>query len=116
MAEFGPLLAVLLVGSGLVLACYAISAAVAVRRPMDGVGAFAGGMSPQEHAVSRFHVRWYPVTMVFLAFDMEMLFMYPWTLVVSRVGAPAVVEMFLFLAILLAGVLYAWREGALRWT
>jgi NADH-quinone oxidoreductase subunit A len=61
-------------------------------------------------------VRWYPVTMVFLAFDMEMLFMYPWTLVVSRVGAPAVIEMFLFLAILLAGVLYAWREGALRWT
>jgi NADH-quinone oxidoreductase subunit A len=116
VGEFGPLLAVLLVGSGLVLAGYAISAVVAVRRPMDGVGAFAGGMPPQEHAVSRFHVRWYPVTMVFLAFDMEMLFMYPWTLVVSRVGAPAVIEMFLFLAILLAGVLYAWREGALRWT
>jgi NADH-quinone oxidoreductase subunit A len=47
---------------------------------------------------------------------MEMLFMYPWTLVVSRVGAAAVIEMFLFLAILLVGVLYAWREGALRWT
>ena len=73
-------------------------------------------LPPVEHAFSRFHVRWYPVTMVFLAFDMEMLFMYPWTLVVSRVGAAAVIEMFLFLAILLAGVLYAWREGALRWT
>ena len=84
--------------------------------PLDGVGAFGGGLPPREHAVSRFHVRWYPVTMVFLAFDMEMLFMYPWTLVVSRVGAAAVIEMFLFLAILLAGVLYAWREGALRWT
>ena len=116
MAEFGPLLVVLAVSGGLVLACYAISALVAVRPPLDGAGAFAGGLPPQEHAVSRFHVRWYPVTMVFLAFDMEMLFMYPWTLVVSRVGAAAVIEMFLFLAILLAGVLYAWREGALRWT
>lgn len=76
----------------------------------------AGGLPPAEHAFSRFHVRWYPVTMVFLAFDMEMLFMYPWTLVVSRVGWPAVVEMFAFLGVLLAGVLYAWREGALRWT
>jgi NADH-quinone oxidoreductase subunit A len=116
VAEFGPLLVVLAVGGGLVLAGYALSALVAVRPPIDGVGAFAGGLPPSEHAVSRFHVRWYPVTMVFLAFDMEMLFMYPWTLVVSRVGAAAVIEMFLFLAILLAGVLYAWREGALRWT
>ena len=116
MAEFGPLLVVLLVGGGLVLACYALSALVVVLPPQDGVGAFAGGLPPREHAVSRFHVRWYAVTMVFLAFDMEMLFMYPWTLVVTRVGAAAVIEMFLFLAILFAGVLYAWREGALRWT
>lgn len=116
VAEFGPLLVVLGVGGSLVLACYLLSAGAAVQRPLDGVGAFAGGLLPQEHAVSRFHVRWYPVTMVFLAFDMEMLFMYPWTLVVSRVGPAAVIEMFLFLSILLAGVLYAWREGALRWT
>jgi NADH-quinone oxidoreductase subunit A len=116
VAEFGPLLVVLAVAVGLVLTGYAISAWLAVQRAMDAVPAFAGGLPPVEHAVSRFHVRWYPVTMVFLAFDMEMLFMYPWTLVVSRVGAPAVIEMFLFLAILLAGVLYAWREGALRWT
>jgi NADH-quinone oxidoreductase subunit A len=115
VAEFGPLLVVLLVGAGLVLVAYALSRLLAVGPPR-AVGAFAGGLPPREHAVSRFHVRWYPVTMVFLAFDMEMLFMYPWTLVVSRVGAAAVIEMFLFLAILLAGVLYAWREGALRWT
>ena len=115
MAEFGPLLVVLAVGGGLVLACYALSALVAVRPPADGVGAFAGGLPPREHAVSRFHVRWYPVTMVFLAFDMEMLFMYPWTLVVADMGAKAVVEMFLFLGLLLVGVVYAWREGALRW-
>ena len=84
--------------------------------PASDVLPFAGGLPPTEHAFSRFHVRWYSVTMVFLAFDMEMLFMCPWTLVVSAVGAPAVIEMFLFLGILLAGVLYAWREGAFRWT
>jgi NADH-quinone oxidoreductase subunit A len=116
VAEFGPLLVVLAVGAGLVLAGYGLAAALAVRPPLDDVLAFAGGLPPREHAVSRFHVRWYPVAMIFLAFDMEMLFMYPWTLVVSRVGPAAVIEMFLFLAILLAGVLYAWREGALRWT
>ncbi|MEU3146962.1 MULTISPECIES: NADH-quinone oxidoreductase subunit A [unclassified Streptomyces] len=77
---------------------------------------FGSGLEPDEHAVSRFHVRWYTVTMLFLAFDMEMVFMYPWTLVVSVMGPSAVIEMFVFLAVLLTGVVYAWREGALRWT
>lgn len=76
---------------------------------------FTGGLPSAEHAVSRFHVRWYTITMLFLAFDMEMIFMYPWTLVISAVGASSVIEMFTFLAVLLAGVAYAWREGALRW-
>lgn len=113
---FVPILVLLALATGLVLLIYALSALLAVSRAMSDVPAFSGGLPPVEHAFSRFHVRWYPVTMVFLAFDMEMLFMYPWTLVVSRVGVAAVVEMFLFLGILLAGVLYAWREGALRWT
>ncbi|MFR9799925.1 NADH-quinone oxidoreductase subunit A [Streptomyces sp. MS06] len=93
-------------------------AARAVRLSADPVTAlpFGSGLEPVEHAVSRFHVRWYTVTMLFLAFDMEMVFMYPWTLVISAVGPGAVIEMFLFLALLLAGVAYAWREGALRWT
>lgn len=116
MAEFGPLLVVLAVAVVVLAAGYAVSATCAVRPPLVDAAAFTGGLPPAEHAVSRFHVRWYPVTMVFLAFDMEMLFMYPWTLVVSRVGVASVIEMFLFLGILLAGVLYAWREGALRWT
>lgn len=76
---------------------------------------FSGGLPPAEHGVSRFHVRWYTITMLFLAFDMEMIFMYPWTLVISVMGPSAVIEMFAFLAVLLAGVAYAWREGALRW-
>ncbi|MGP3912603.1 NADH-quinone oxidoreductase subunit A [Nonomuraea sp. 10N515B] len=79
------------------------------------VGPFLSGARPHEHALSRFHVRWYAVTLVFLAFDMEMVFMYPWALVVAEVGAVAVVEMFIFLGLLMVGVIYAWREGAFRW-
>jgi NADH-quinone oxidoreductase subunit A len=85
------------------------------RSPLTAVP-FTGGMPPAEHAVSRFHVRWYAITMLFLAFDMEMIFMYPWTRVISATGPSSVIEMFTFLGILLAGVAYAWREGAFRWT
>ncbi|MEU3190948.1 NADH-quinone oxidoreductase subunit A [Streptomyces sp. NPDC006992] len=107
------LLGVALLGVG---ALYA--AARALRGPAGSLpaGPFNSGLAPSEHAVSRFHVRWYTATMLFLAFDMEMVFMYPWTRVVSAVGASAVTEMFVFLAVLVAGVVYAWREGALRWT
>ncbi len=76
---------------------------------------FLSGHDPDQHALSRFHVRWYPLTLLFLAFDVEMLFMYPWAVVVARVGGSAVVEMFVFLGLLMVGVLWAWREGALRW-
>lgn len=115
MREFVPVLITLGMVLALVAALYAVTAATTTGRAALDVVPFAGGLPPAQHAYSRFHVRWYPVTMVFLAFDMEMIFMYPWTLVVSRVGASAVIEMFLFLGILLAGVVYAWREGALRW-
>ena len=53
--------------------------------------------------------------MVFLAFDVEMLFMYPWAVVVAELGVSAIVEMFVFLAALFVAVVWAWREGALRW-
>lgn len=74
------------------------------------------GKRPREHAMSRFHVRWYLVGLLFLAFDMEMVFMYPWAVVFADIGLMAMIEMGMFLMILLVGVLYAWREGALRWT
>jgi len=76
---------------------------------------FQSGWPPEEHALSRYHVRWYLATLVFLAFDVEMLFMYPWAVVVADLGATAVVEMFLFLGALFVAVAWAWREGALRW-
>ncbi len=76
---------------------------------------YQSGWLPEAHALSRFHVRWYLVTLLFLAFDVEMLFMYPWAVVVADLGAGAVTEMFIFLAALLVAVAWAWREGALRW-
>ena len=75
----------------------------------------ASGREPPQHALSRYHVRWYTASVVFLAFDVEMLFMYPWAVVVAALGSTAILEMFLFLAALFVAVLWAWREGALRW-
>ena len=111
----GPLVVLATVVVGVVLV-YAANRALAVQRRPLAVMPYLGGGEPAEHAVGRFHVRWYAVALMLLAFDMEMVFMYPWTLVVGIMGAPAVIEMFTFLGLLVAGVVYAWREGAFRWT
>lgn len=75
----------------------------------------ASGRVPVQHALSRYHARWYAASVVFLAYDVEMLFMYPWAVVVADLGVGAVVEMFAFLGVLLAAVAWAKREGAFRW-
>jgi NADH-quinone oxidoreductase subunit A len=116
MSGYEPVLAALAWMALMVGGVYGLSRLVRVVPGVAPAAPFTGGLAAREHAVSRFHTRWYPVTMLFLAFDMEMIFMYPWTLVIRQVGTAAVVEMFVFLAVLLAGVAYAWREGALRWT
>ena len=94
---------------------YLVHALTAIRADPVVALPFQSGWQPEEHALSRYHVRWYLATLLFLAFDVEMLFMYPWAVVVAELGATAVIEMFLFLGALFVGVLWAWREGALRW-
>ena len=76
---------------------------------------FLGGGQPDSHAWSRFHVRYYPMTLLLIAFEMEMMFMYPWAVVYVAEGMKAMMEMGMFLAILSVGIVYAWREGVFRW-
>lgn len=115
MDEYLAVLGLLAAVASLVLALYGTSLLVSLQREPLRAAPFSGGLLPLEHPLSRYHARWYVMTLVFLAFDLEMLFMYPWAVVVAQVGASAVIEMFGFLGLLLVGVVYAWREGAFRW-
>ena len=103
-----------LLGLGVVTLGVLHASLVDVRAPVLVLPATSGRV-PAQHALSRFHARWYAASVVFLAFDVEMLFMYPWAVVVADLGVGAVVEMFVFLGVLLAAVAWARREGAFRW-
>lgn len=63
----------------------------------------------------QFQVGYYLFALIFLVFDVELLFMYPWAVVVKEVGVVAFVEILIFMFILFLGFLYAWRKGALKW-
>jgi NADH-quinone oxidoreductase subunit A len=64
----------------------------------------------------RFHVRFYVFALLFIAFDMEMAYMYPWVVVFRSLGWFAFAEIGFFLTVLGLGILYAWREGSLEWS
>lgn len=113
MSGLTNLLGVVSLGVGTVITLYLLHRLTAGAPSVSSP--YLSGALPQEHALSRFHARWYVATVLFLAFDVEMLFMYPWAAVVVAEGVGAAVEMFLFLALLLTAVIWAWREGALRW-
>jgi NADH-quinone oxidoreductase subunit A len=70
----------------------------------------------EQPAWHRFHVRYYTFALLFIAFDMEMAYMYPWAVVFRDLGWFAYAEIGFFLTVLGLGILYAWREGALRWS
>ena len=73
------------------------------------------GFEPFEDARAPFDVRYYLVAIVFIIFDLEFAFFFPWAMVLKEIGAPALAAMGLFLAVLVAGFIYEWKQGALEW-
>ena len=70
----------------------------------------------EQPAWPRYHVRFYVFALLFIAFDMEMAYMYPWAAVFRELGVFAYAEIGFFLTVLGLGIAYAWREGALEWS
>ena len=72
-------------------------------------------MVPRESARRRFSVSFYVTAMLFIIFDVESIFLFPWATIVRELKVFGIVEMGIFIATLLVGLLYVWRKGALRW-
>jgi len=73
------------------------------------------GCPPVGDAREKFSVRFYIIAMLFVLFDLEAVFMYPWAISFDRLGIVGIVEMAIFILILLVGYVYAWKKGALEW-
>ncbi len=73
------------------------------------------GIEPTTDARDRYSVRYYLVAMLFVIFDVETVFMFPWAVIVDELALFGLIEMIIFLAILVTGYAYAWKKGALDW-
>ena len=73
------------------------------------------GSEPISDARNPFPVRYYIIAMLFVIFDVEMIFIYPWAIVFDRIGFWGLFEMLFFIGLFVVGYIYAWRKGALQW-
>jgi len=113
---YGPLVIHLLVAATLAGLIASLSKLVGWRRPNKAkLQAYECGMEPTGDAREPFSVKFYLVAMVFILFDVEAIFLYPWAYVFRQLGLYGFVEMMIYIAILLVGYFYLWKKGALDW-
>lgn len=115
LEQYSLLLGMVIGTVGIVLSLYGLARSLgqARREPGKDVPASAGVLS-RDPVWVRYHARYYGYALLFLAFDMEMAYMYPWAVVYKQEGLVALLDMGVFLAILFLGLLYGWSQGALR--
>jgi NADH-quinone oxidoreductase subunit A len=101
------------VAAGLVLAGLLVGKRVANRVKATP---YECGMTPVGTARDRFSVKFYLVAMLFILFDIEAIFLYPWAVVFRELKLFGFFEMLIFIALILAGLFYVWKKGVLNWT
>ncbi len=85
------------------------------RTPKARLEPYESGMLPYSDARRRFPVQYYVIAVLFIVFDIEVVFLYPWAVVLRQLKLFGLIQMAVFLAILLVGYVYVWRKGALDW-
>jgi NADH-quinone oxidoreductase subunit A len=116
MQGWFSILTMIVLGAGFALVSIVMSGLFGPRKPTPEKSApYECGMPPVGDARERQSVKFYLVAMIFLLFDIEVAFLYPWAMALRELGWPGFVQVVLFMALLLAGYVYVWRKGVLDW-
>jgi NADH-quinone oxidoreductase subunit A len=116
LAEYFPILLFILVGIGVGVAPMALGKLLGPSHPdPEKLSPYECGFEAFEDARMKFDVRYYLVAILFILFDLEIAFLFPWAVVVNDIGLPGFIAMMVFLGILTVGFIYEWMKGALEW-
>lgn len=115
--EYAGILIFFIVGAGIVIASYIISFIIRPHRPNpEKLATYECGERPIGPAWVQYNAAYYLFALVFVIFDVEIIFLIPWAVLFRQLGIVGFIEMALFIAILLIGLAYAWRKQALKWS
>ena len=116
LAEYFPILLFILVGLAVGVAPLVLGKLLGPHRPdPEKLSPYECGFDAFEDARMKFDVRYYLVAILFILFDLEIAFLFPWATVINDIGFAGFLAMMLFLGILTVGFVYEWMKGALEW-
>ena len=116
LGEYLPILLFLVVSTTIGVALLVIGWLLGPQRPdSEKLSPYECGFEAFEDTRSRFDVRYYLIAILFIIFDLEIAFLFPWAVVFQEIGMTAIVAMAIFLGILVVGFAYEWKKGALDW-
>jgi NADH-quinone oxidoreductase subunit A len=116
LTDFGRILIFLIIGGLFVVAGLAAAWIIRPHRWYHGkLTTYECGEQPRGDAIVKFNVRFYVIALVFLIFEVEVAFLFPWAVVYQQLGLFAFIEMMVFLGILFVGYAYVWKKGDLEW-
>ncbi|GAB4121287.1 MAG: NADH-quinone oxidoreductase subunit A [Gammaproteobacteria bacterium] len=114
--EYWPILLFLIIAAGMGAALVVIGSVLGPKRPDDEkLSAYECGFEAFEDARMKFDVRYYLVAILFIIFDLEIAFLFPWAVVLEQIGWTGFWAMMVFLGLLVVGFIYEWKKGALEW-
>ena len=114
--SYSTLIGLAVAGVGLVAAAIIAARIIAPRRQIpEKLTTYECGIDPVGEGWSQSQIRYYIYAFLFVIFDVESVFLFPWAVVFEQLGIQAVVEMAIFIGILALGLVYAWRKGVLKW-
>jgi NADH-quinone oxidoreductase subunit A len=116
MTGWGGILLLGVIGVGFGIVSVVLSRFVGPRNPTpEKLAAYECGMPPVGDARERQSVKFYLIAMIFLLFDIEVAFLYPWALAMRELSWPGLIQIVVFFLILVVGYVYIWRKGVLDW-
>jgi NADH-quinone oxidoreductase subunit A len=116
LAEYFPILLFILVGIAIGVVPLALGKLLGPNRPdPEKLSPYECGFAAFEDARMKFDVRYYLVAILFILFDLEIAFLFPWAVALNDIGLAGFLAMMLFLGILVVGFVYEWMKGALEW-
>lgn len=115
-ADYLPILILIVLAAVFAVIALAVPALFGPRRTTKArLEPYESGMLPYSDARRRFPVQYYVVAVLFILFDIEVIFLYPWAVMLRQLKLFGLIEMGVFLLILLVGYVYVWKKGALEW-
>ncbi|MBV9862210.1 MAG: NADH-quinone oxidoreductase subunit A [Alphaproteobacteria bacterium] len=116
LGEYFPILVFLAIAGGIAVAMVMASFVIARQQPnSEKLSPYECGFEPFEDARIRFDVRYYLVAILFIIFDLEVAFLFPWAVSLGDIGVFGFWSMVVFLGVLTVGFAYEWKKGALEW-